>query len=229
MEFCKYCKTPNEKTGQCRYCGNVMFKFFGTMYYGATKKQGSACEFVFTNKYLLVNPFTKGEMVGNVTAGMFGILGCFIANGINNSKTQHYAFYDLQKVNTIVFPYNAKGLKKGTAFKFFMNDGTDFIISFNKNGLFSAKYAHQFSKLLAQARFPLVSGAGNAFPALCMNPMVTKETYCRYVAPSAIPFLAYNKHPYVAQIPTTPPVQQPGMGMVQESPNECTQMWKNRW
>ena len=212
MAFCKFCKAEGQKTGQCAYCGTGIVTGSATFIYGASEKDSYACEFQVTNKYLILRGVSKAEMAGNVTAGAaFGLIGAAVATATDAARQKTYAFYDLQDLQKVVHPYHTARLKKDTAFRFVNKDGTDFVLNFDLNGLFSGKSAKTFATCFAQTGVPMTADTVAVNPCCCHHPYLTAQTFAVRVCASAVPFVRLDaKHQPVPPMgAAVQPVQAP--------------------
>ena len=211
MAFCEFCKTEGQKSGQCACCGTVYYTAGVTFIYGLTEKDSHGCEFRLTNKYLIVRSVSNGEMIGNVSAGAaFGVIGMLAASAVDAARQKCYGFYDLQDLQKVIYPYCTNSMKKETAFKFVNKDGTDFILNFNLNGLFSAKAARGFAEALGKVGIYIENGAGIKHSVCCTNPFVNKETFGVRVCQSAATFVKMVNKQFVAPATSgSAPAQQP--------------------
>lgn len=217
MAFCDFCKAEGQKTGSCAYCGTVYYTAGVTFIYGQTEKESYGSEFRLTDKYLIVRSVSKAEMAGNVTAGAaFGLIGALAATAVDAARKKNYGFYDLQELQKVIYPYHTNSLKKDTAFKFVNKDGSDFVLNFNLNGLFSGKAAKNFADTLVKVGIYVENGAGTQYPFCCMNPFVNQATFGTRVCPSAATFVKMTDQQFiaqpianVAQAPQQPVAQQP--------------------
>ena len=234
MAFCDFCKAEGQKTGTCAYCGTVYYTAGVTFIYGQTEKESYGSEFRLTDKYLIVRSVSNGEMLGNVTAGAaFGVLGALAAGAVDAARKKSYGFYDLQELQKVIYPYHTNSLKKDTAFKFVNKDGSDFVLNFNLNGMFSGKAAKNFAEALIKAGVYIENGAGNKFPVCCMKPFVNKDTFGTRVCQSAATFVKMTDKQFIAQPisnvvqtqqPVAPqPVQQPVQPTYQAPPVQPVQ------
>ena len=149
----------------CPYCGNIVAAATATFVYGQTQKQSYGCEIRVTNKYIIVRSVSKKELAATTGAAAGGgLLGAFIAGGINGAIKKCYGFYDLIDIQKAIFPYHNNTYKKDTAVKIINKDGTDFIIHFNLNGLlFSAKTARTFAEGLTKAGVYVENGSASNY------------------------------------------------------------------
>lgn len=211
MAFCDFCKAEGQKTGTCAYCGTVYYTAGVTFIYGQTEKESYGSEFRLTDKYLIVRSVSKAEMAGNVTAGAaFGLIGALAATAVDSARKKNYGFYDLQELQKVIYPYHTNSLKKDTAFKFVNKDGSDFVLNFNLNGLFSGKAAKNFADTLVKVGIYVENGAGTQYPFCCMNPFVNQTTFGTRVCPSAATFVKMTDQQFIAQpISNVAQTQQP--------------------
>lgn len=220
MAFCEFCKAEGQKTGTCAYCGTVYYTAGVTFIYGQTEKESYGSEFRLTDKYLIVRSVSNGEMLGNVTAGAaFGLIGALAATAVDSARKKNYGFYDLHDLQKVIYPYHTKSLKKDTAFKFINKDGTDFVLNFNLNGMFSGKAAKNFADILVKNGIFVEDGSRTNYGVCCMNPFVNKETFGTRVCQSAATFVKMTEQQFIAppigtastaqQSTYTQPVQQP--------------------
>ena len=199
MAFCEFCKAEGQKTGTCAYCGTVYYTAGVTFIYGQTEKDSYGSEFRLTNKYLIVRNVSKAEMAGNVTAGAaFGLIGALAATAVDSARKKSYGFYDLQDLQKVIYPYHTNSLKKDTAFKFINKDGSDFILNFNLNGMFSGKAAKNFADALVKVGVFVENGAGSKYPFCCMNPFVNQVTFAARVCQSAATFVKMTDEQFIA-------------------------------
>jgi len=220
MAFCEFCKAEGQKTGTCAYCGTVYYTAGVTFIYGQTEKESYGSEFRLTDKYLIVRSVSNGEMLGNVTAGAaFGLIGALAATAVDAARKKNYGFYDLHDLQKVIYPYHTKSLKKDTAFKFVNKDGTDFVLNFNLNGMFSGKAAKNFADILVKNGIFVEDGSRTDYGVCCMKPFVNKETFGTRVCQSAATFVRMTEQQFIAppmdgaatvqQTTYTQPVQQP--------------------
>jgi len=206
MAFCEFCKMEGQKGGACAYCGTAYYTAGVTFIYGQTEKESYGSEFRLTDKYLIVRSVSNGEMLGNVTAGAaFGVLGALAAGAVDAARKKSYGFYDLQDLQKVIYPYHTNTLKKDTAFKFVNKDGSDFILNFNLNGMFSGKAAKNFADALIKVGVFVENGAGNKFSVCCMKPFVNKDTFGTRVCQSAATFVKMTEKQFIAQPINTAP------------------------
>lgn len=199
MAFCEFCKVEGQKTGTCAYCGTVYYTAGVTFIYGQTEKDSYGSEFRLTNKYLIVRSVSKAEMAGNVTAGAaFGLIGALAATAVDSARKKSYGFYDLQDLQKVIYPYHTNSLKKDTAFKFINKDGSDFVLNFNLNGMFSGKAAKNFADALVKVGVFVENGAGSKYPFCCMNPFVNQATFATQVCQSAATFVKMTDEQFIA-------------------------------
>ena len=199
MAFCEFCKAEGQKTGTCAYCGTAYYTAGVTFIYGQTEKESYGSEFRLTDKYLIVRSVSKTEMAGNVTAGAaFGLLGALTATAVNAARKKSYGFYDLQDIQKVIYPYHTNSLKKDTAFKFINKDGSDFVLYFNLNGLFSGKAAKNFAEALIKVGVYVENGAGITYPVCCMSPFVNQMTFGTRVCRSAATFVKMTEEQFIA-------------------------------
>ena len=199
MAFCEFCKAEGQKTGTCAYCGTVYYTAGVTFIYGQTEKDSYGSEFRLTNKYLIVRNVSKAEMVGNVTAGAaFGLIGALAATAVDSARKKSYGFYDLQDLQKVIYPYHTNSLKKDTAFKFINKDGSDFVLNFNLNGMFSGKAAKNFADALVKVGVFVENGAGSKYPFCCMNPFVNQATFATRVCQTAATFVKMTDGQFIA-------------------------------
>lgn len=229
MAFCDFCKAEGQKTGTCAYCGTVYYTAGVTFIYGQTEKESYGSEFRLTDKYFIVRSVSKAEMAGNVTAGAaFGLIGALAATAVDSARKKNYGFYDLQELQKVIYPYHTNSLKKDTAFKFVNKDGSDFVLNFNLNGLFSGKAAKNFADTLVKVGIYVENGAGTQYPFCCMNPFVNQTTFGTRVCPSAATFVKMTDQQFIAQpisniAQTQQPVQQPVQPTYQAPPVQPVQ------
>ena len=236
MDTCEFCKTEGQKTGTCVYCGTVHYTAGVTFIYGQTEKDSYGCEFRLTNKYLIVRDLSNAEMAGNATAAAaFGLIGAFVATAVNSVRKKHYGFYDLRDIQKVIYPYHTKSLKKDTAFKFINKDGSDFILNFNLNGLFSGNAAKKFADLLVKVGVFIENGAGMKYPFCCMKPFVNKATFATRVCQSASMFVKMTNEQFIAT-PISMEDQTVQQTPIQHSPvieanlgADATVAWQNAW
>ena len=227
MQSCEFCNNQGQKTGSCAYCGTVYYTAGVTFIYGRTEKESFGREIRISDKYLIVRSVSTGEMLGNTTVAAFGLVGALAASAIDSARQKMYAFYDLQEVERVIYPYKTNTLKKDTAFKFINKDGTDFVINFNLNGLFCGKVAKAFADALAKTRLRVVDGSQTTYPCCCMNPFVNKDTFGTRVSSSAATFVKMVTGHFVA-----PPIngaaapQQPKQPVYQPKPAQPVQQPK---
>ncbi len=202
------CKADGQKTGTCAYCGTVFYTAGVTFIYGETEKESYSSEFRLTDKYLIVKCVSKAEMVGSITAeavgysigGLVGgLIGGMAANAVETSQKKSYGFYDLQELQKVIYPYHTDSLKKDTAFKFINKDGSDFVLNFNLNGLFSDKAAKNFADTLVKVGIYVENGSCKQYPFCCMNPFVNRTTFGTRVCPSAATFVKMTDQQFIAQ------------------------------
>lgn len=198
MAFCEFCKAEGQKTGTCAYCGTVYYTAGVTFIYGQTEKDSYGSEFRLTNKYLIVRSVSKAEMAGNVTAGAaFGLIGALAATAVDSARKKSYGFYDLQDLQKVIYPYHTNSLKKDTAFKFINKDGSDFVLNFNLNGMFSGKAAKNFAEALVKVGVFVENGAGSKYPFYCINPFVNQATFATRVCQSAATFVKMTEQQFI--------------------------------
>lgn len=220
MAFCEFCKAEGQKTGTCAYCGTVYYTAGVTFIYGQTEKDSYGSEFRLTNKYLIVRSVSKAEMAGNVTAGAaFGLIGALAATAVDSARKKSYGFYDLQDLQKVIYPYHTNSLKKDTAFKFINKDGSDFVLNFNLNGMFSGKAAKDFAATLVNLGVFVENGAGSTYPFCCMTPFVNQATFATRVCQSAATFVKMIDEQFIA-----PPISgETQMNQVQTAPQGYSQ------
>lgn len=187
---CEYCKSSGQITGDCAFCGRLLWSGMAAFIFGTFKNESRVCELHLTDRYLIVRPANMGAAVGSVAvAAIGGLVGGLIAEGVTAAKRsaeqRYYAFYDLRDVRRIIFPYFAKNLKGHQALRFEYWDGSDFVLLFNQNGLFGAQSAQKFAAELMQLGLAVENGTGCEQPVCCFRPLVNAATFANYLAPSA--------------------------------------------
>lgn len=199
MAFCEFCKAEGQKTGTCAYCGTVYYTAGVTFIYGQTEKESYGSEFRLTNKYLIVRSVSKAEMSANVSAGAaFGLIGAAVAAAVDSARKKNYGFYDLQDLQKVIYPYHTNSLKKNTALKFINKDGSDFVLNFNLNGMFSGKAAKNFANALLKVGVFVENGSESKYPFCCMNPFVNQDTFATRVCASAATFVKMTDQQFIA-------------------------------
>lgn len=220
MAFCEFCKAEGQKTGTCAYCGTVYYTAGVTFIYGQTEKESYGSEFRLTDKYLIVRSVSNGEMLGNVTAGAaFGLIGALAATAVDSARKKNFGFYDLHDLQKVIYPYHTKSLKKDTAFKFINKDGTDFVLNFNLNGMFSGKAAKNFADILVKNGIFVEDGSKTNYGVCCMKPFVNKDTFGTRVCQSAATFVKMTEQQFIAApISGAATVQQPTSAQTVQQP-----------
>lgn len=220
MAFCEFCKAEGQKTGTCAYCGTVYYTAGVTFIYGQTEKESYGSEFRLTDKYLIVRSVSNGEMLGNVTAGAaFGLIGALAATAVDAARKKNYGFYDLHDLQKVIYPYHTKSLKKDTAFKFVNKDGTDFVLNFNLNGMFSGKAAKNFADILVKNGIFVEDGSRTNYEACCMKPFVNKDTFGTRVCQSAATFVRMTEQQFIVPpMDEAATVQQPTYTQTAQQP-----------
>lgn len=199
MDICKLCKTEGETAGKCSKCGNSYFNGVADFIYGKIEKESTGCECILTNKYLIVRHISRKEMLGSTTAvAAGGLLGAAVAGAVQKARKFTYGFYDLKEIDKVVYPFNAKGIKTDTAFKFILKDGSDFILHFDLNGMFCKKVAKNFLKSLETAGIKAEQGSSEKQPQCCQKPFVNKENFFLHVAHSAGKFVQLAEGQFIA-------------------------------
>lgn len=194
--YCRFCKTPGQKTAQCANCGTVLYCGNHEFIYGRIRKESAMAEVNLTDKYLIIRAFTAKDTLGDGLAGGFGVLGVLTASAIDSDKKKIYAYYDLRDLQKVVFPYRTNDLKKDTAFWFVDRDGRDFILNYNDFG--AAKGTKKILEALMKVGLPIENGDGIVHPVCCANPLVDKDTFGRRVARSAATFVHMSDKQFVA-------------------------------
>ncbi len=208
MALCTYCKNEGQKTNACAYCGTLTSTGMATFIYGFTEKESYGCEFTLTDKYFIVKGVSQKEMAASSSGAAFGLVGALIVEAARDemAKKKPFAFYDLAELQKVIYPYHTKKLKKDTAFKFVNKDGSDFVLYFNLNGLFSGKSAKTFLAALAKSGVYVENGANAVNNVCCEKPLVNKDTLGTRVCQSAATFVRMNEKQFIA--PAVLPVEQ---------------------
>ncbi len=216
MAQCDYCKTMGQKTETCVHCGAHVFGGAATFIFGPSRKDSEGCNFSLTRNYLIVRAVSKGSMVGSTAAAAAGgLVGALVASAVDAAKEKSFGFYDLREIQTVIYPYHAKGLKKDLAFRFINRDGSDFVLLFDLNGMFCKKTAQNFAKALSQVGLQPVAGDPAESPCCCCRPFLDKTTFGNRLCVSAAAFMpqaaaqrAQNAPPMAAPKPVPTPAPQ---------------------
>lgn len=185
---CKYCKNKEQTKDHCAYCGTVFKTVEANFIFGITAKEVAMCELTMTERYLIIRTIGTGEVLTSGMAfGAFGILGEAIAQKAMKDKGT-YGFYDLRDFAKVIYPYKCIGIKKNTAIKFINRDGTDFIINFNRSGMF-VDMAAKVAQDLVSLGIYVENGEPYTFNECCSRPYLNAETIDRYISPSAASFV----------------------------------------
>lgn len=200
MSVCEFCKNENQVTATCAYCGNFICGGSGNFVFGSQGEKMSA-EVKITTKYIIIRKLSKTELATSVGAGAgFGLVGALVANGINAAMKKTYAYYDIQEIEKAIYPYQNKKYKKDLAVKIINKDGTDFILVFDMNGLFSSKSAKIMIDGIAKAGIFIENGLGKNYGAeYCSHPFVNMDTFGVRICKSASTFVKMTDKNYVAE------------------------------
>ncbi len=179
MYQCDYCHAQIQTTGVCPHCGTTQYTADGKIIYGATANDVSRCEMVITEKYLIIRRVSNAEARGATVGRAFGLVGILAADLISQ-KSRPHGFYALSDFRKGIFPYLNKGIKKKNAIKLITNDGRDFILIFDKPGVFDGtkKVIKKMVERIGAAIPSVEDGSGmNYGNVYCENPYVTFETF----------------------------------------------------
>lgn len=199
MDFCKLCKTEGENAGNCKNCGNTYFNGAAHFIYDKTEKDSTCSECILTNKYLIVRHVPKKELVsGTAMVAAGGLLGAAVNSAINKARKMVFGFYDINEIEKVIYPFNAKGIKTDTAFRVVNKDGSDFILHFDLNGMFCKKIAKQFQGALETAGIKVEQGSSEKQPVCCQKPFVNELNFFLRVAHSAGKFVQLAEGQFVA-------------------------------
>lgn len=182
---CPMCKTAERQDKKCPNCG--LFIVNDTeldLIYGTSYRQRLTVRFSFTDRYLIIHRLKGLEKSSNG----FGILGGAIVSAVTLMAKESklpYAYYGLNELKEVIYPYRNKKFKKNKAMKFVFKDDSDFIIKdiFEDNLLL-------ISKCLPKLGIPVIDGSnidnGDVF---CKKPFVTEDTVGLRVCSSAAGFI----------------------------------------
>ena len=190
-------------------CGKTLYTADAEFVYGATAKDSCGCQVTVTDKYLVIRKVSKTEARSARLSVAGGLLGAVIADTVRSSLVRPQGYYAFSNIQKAIFPYRTNALKKNNAIKLINKDGTDFIIIFNKPGMYdgTAKVLKKSIEYI-RAAIPVVEDGTNMNygNAHCVKPFVTLDTLDKVKPGDAV---AVHSAVYTAPAPQPTPAPQP--------------------